>query len=134
MVSIFLKVQSHKLLANTLSVAIAVMAFRLQPCGRDVRISYFTFRHGLALVSERQAVETWCATMNLLWTVRLIFFWRLQLGTDNISHMEAAAVSVLLSLSLICMPSNPPPLFAPRHFWVSLLSRQQATVQTWYKD
>ena len=32
------------------------------------------------------------------------------------------------------MLSIPPPLVAQWHFWVSLLSRQQAAVQTWRKD
>lgn len=111
MVSIFLKVQSHKLLANTLSVAIAVMAFRLQPCGRDVRISYFTFRHGLALVSERQAVETWCATMNLLWTVRLIFFGGYNSGqTTSLIWRQPLYLSCSLSLSFACRPTLHPSL------------------------
>ncbi len=42
-------------------------------------------------------------------------------------------VSVSVLLSLICMLSTPPPLIASWHFWVSLLSQQQAAVQTWRK-
>lgn len=40
-------------------------------------------------------------------------------GTTEVMEIPATA-------SLICMLSTPPPLIAPWHFWVSLLSRQQA--------